>query len=67
MVGGPQIECDGGELVDDSDGERFWARAGGGGMLEEFNGDGGEADFLLWRFCGRGSGRAILLTSHPCG
>jgi hypothetical protein len=43
----PQVECDGGELVDDSDRERFWSGAGGCSMLEKFDGDGGEADFLL--------------------
>jgi hypothetical protein len=45
--GGPQVEGDGGELVVDSDRERFWSGARGGSMLEKFDGDGGKADFLL--------------------
>jgi hypothetical protein len=44
--GSSQVECDGGKLVIDPDREWFWARAGRGSMLEQFDGYGGEADSL---------------------
>ena len=45
--GSSQVDGDGWELVVDSDGEWLGARRGRGGMLEQFNGDGGETNSLL--------------------